>query len=95
MSYNVRPLRTKDRVYLDVLSESLNNPIRLLMGWAMIDSSSLPPVSLLGDCKRLSEWRDIAASGGRETLALYRRSFARYDEARLSTSYGRTWVTTV
>ena len=30
--YNVRPFRSKDRVYLDVLSESVNNPIRLLLG---------------------------------------------------------------
>ena len=27
IAYNVRPLRTKERVYLDVLSESVNNPI--------------------------------------------------------------------
>lgn len=31
--YNVKPFRTKDRVYLDVLSESINNPIRLSLGW--------------------------------------------------------------
>jgi decaprenyl-phosphate phosphoribosyltransferase len=31
--YNVKPFRTKDRVYLDVLSESVNNPIRLALGW--------------------------------------------------------------
>ena len=45
--YNVRPFRTKDRVYLDVLSESLNNPIRLTLGWAMMVSKTLPPASLL------------------------------------------------
>lgn len=33
MLYNVRPFRTKERVYLDVLSESVNNPIRLALGW--------------------------------------------------------------
>ena len=26
--YNVEPIRTKDKIYLDVLSESINNPIR-------------------------------------------------------------------
>jgi decaprenyl-phosphate phosphoribosyltransferase len=31
--YNVRPIRSKERVYLDVLSESVNNPIRFAMGW--------------------------------------------------------------
>lgn len=31
--YNVRPLRSKERVFLDVLSESINNPIRFALGW--------------------------------------------------------------
>lgn len=31
--YNVRPFRTKERVYFDVLSESVNNPIRFVLGW--------------------------------------------------------------
>lgn len=31
--YNVRPFRSKERVYLDVLSESVNNPIRFALGW--------------------------------------------------------------
>lgn len=94
VSYNVQPLRTKDRVYLDVLSEALNNPIRLLMGWAMIDAGSLPPVSLimafwfggafLMNSKRLAEYRDIVASDGTTTLGRYRRSFQFYDENRLS-----------
>ena len=30
--YNVRPFRTKEVAYLDVLSESINNPIRLFLG---------------------------------------------------------------
>ena len=34
--YNVRPFRTKDRIYLDVLSESINNPLRLMLGWAAV-----------------------------------------------------------
>ena len=94
ITYNVRPIRTKDRPYLDVLSESLNNPIRLLIGWAMVDATSLPPVSLffafwfggafLMNSKRLAEYRDIVASNGRETLGLYRRSFRHYTEAHLS-----------
>ncbi len=94
VTYNVQPLRSKDRIYLDVLSESLNNPIRLLMGWAMVDSDSLPPVSLvmafwfggafLMNSKRLAEYRDIIASNGAETLGRYRRSFRFYTENRLS-----------
>ncbi|MBC8986435.1 UbiA prenyltransferase family protein [Pedobacter sp. N36a] len=31
--YNVKPFRSKDRVFLDVLSESVNNPIRFAAGW--------------------------------------------------------------
>lgn len=31
--YNVRPFRTKEKVFLDVLSESVNNPIRFALGW--------------------------------------------------------------
>ncbi|CAM3342502.1 UbiA family prenyltransferase [Paracoccus nototheniae] len=94
VTYNVMPIRTKDRIYLDVLSESLNNPIRLLMGWAMIDGGSLPPASLfmafwfggafLMNSKRLAEYRDIVASDGQEILGRYRRSFRHYTENRLS-----------
>jgi 4-hydroxybenzoate polyprenyltransferase len=92
--YNVRPMRTKDLVYVDVLTESLNNSIRLTLGWVMVDPSTLPPASLLlgfwfggaflMNSKRLAEYRDIVASAGRDTLHLYRRSFRSYTEARLS-----------
>lgn len=34
--YNVKPFRSKDRVYLDVLTESVNNPIRFTLGWFMV-----------------------------------------------------------
>ncbi len=40
--YNVRPMRSKERVYLDVLSESVNNPIRFALGWFMV----IPAVGL-------------------------------------------------
>lgn len=94
VTYNVQPLRSKDRIYLDVLSESINNPIRLLMGWAMVDGGTLPPASLLlafwfggaflMNSKRLAEYRDIVASDGAEILGRYRRSFRFYTESRLS-----------
>lgn len=92
--YNAPPIRTKDRAYLDVISESFNNPIRLTLGWAMIDPATLPPVSLilgfwfggafLMNSKRLAEYRDIVASDGAEILGRYRRSFQTYTETRLS-----------
>jgi 4-hydroxybenzoate polyprenyltransferase len=94
--YNVPPLRSKDKAYLDVISESINNPIRLLIGWAIVDATSLPPASIilsywfggafLMAAKRLSEYREIAASHGADTLARYRVSFARYTEVSLTAS---------
>jgi 4-hydroxybenzoate polyprenyltransferase len=94
--YNVPPVRTKDRVYLDVISESINNPLRLLIGWAMVDPTTLPPSSVilaywtggafLMAAKRFSEFREIVASHGRELLERYRASFADYSEKSLAVS---------
>lgn len=91
--YNVRPFRSKDKAYLDVLSESINNPIRMMLGWAMIDQSTIAPSSLLlaywmggaflMGTKRLSEYREIAAGPGVGVLHRYRRSFQHYTEERL------------
>lgn len=91
--YNVLPVRSKDRAYLDVATEALNNPIRLALGWVMVDPSSAPPSSLLlaywaggaflMSIKRLAEYRTVSASQGIETLHLYRRSFRSYTESRL------------
>ncbi len=88
--YNAPPLRTKDKAYLDVLSESVNNPIRFLMGWFAVTGDFLPPASallaywmggaFLMAIKRYSEYRGI---GDPARAALYRRSFARYSEQSL------------
>lgn len=94
--YNVPGIRTKDRAYLDVLSEAINNPIRLTLGWAMVWPEALPPSSLLLSywmggaflmaIKRFAEYRSIGALVGVEALGLYRRSFRYYDENRLIVS---------
>src|SRR5437899_9482740 len=94
--YNVPPIRTKDKAYLDVISEAINNPLRLMIGWAMIDPTTLPPSSIiltywaggafLMAAKRLSEFREITASHGRELLQRYRASFAGYSEISLTVS---------
>ena len=94
--YNVPPLRTKDKAFLDVISESINNPLRLMIGWAMVDPTTLPPSSVillfwaggafLMAAKRLSEFREIAASHGRALLERYRASFAAYSETSLTVS---------
>ena len=91
--YNVRPFRTKDRVYLDVVSESINNPIRLCMGWLILIPNELPPSSLLlgywfGGAflmavKRFAEYRTI---GDASVAGEYRRSFKFYDEKSLLAS---------
>ena len=88
--YNVPPIRTKEWPYVDVLSESINNPIRLLLGWFALVDSYLPPVSLaiaywmagafLMAVKRYAEYRHI---GNPEVAAAYRRSFRHYTEERL------------
>ncbi|MEE4376644.1 MAG: UbiA prenyltransferase family protein [Candidatus Competibacteraceae bacterium] len=88
--YNVRPFRTKDRILLDVISESVNNPIRLLLGWSAIISGRLPPSSILLSywmggaflmaMKRYAEYRFI---DNPESAALYRRSFRFYTEETL------------
>ena len=88
--YNVPPIRTKDRQYLDVLSESINNPLRFMLGWTAVISALLPPSSILiaywmGGAylmavKRYSEYRFI---GDPERAALYRRSFLSYSEHSL------------
>jgi hypothetical protein len=88
--YNVPPIRTKEWVYLDVLSESINNPIRLMLGWFALNPSQFPPASLLlaywmvgaffMAVKRYAEFRHI---GDPRMAAAYRRSFAFYTEDRL------------
>jgi 4-hydroxybenzoate polyprenyltransferase len=93
LAYNVEPLRAKDRPFLDVATESLNNPIRLLLGWAIVAPTTLPPSSLmlgywmggafLMTVKRLAEYRTIAATHGAEVLGAYRRSFRYYNAERL------------
>lgn len=88
--YNVPPVRSKDLAYVDVLSESINNPLRLLLGWFVLVDSHVPPASLamaywmagafLMAVKRYAELRHI---GNREVAAAYRRSFRHYTEERL------------
>lgn len=88
--YNVRPLRTKEVPYLDVLSESVNNPLRLVLGWFALIPDRFPPVSLLlaywmvgaffMAMKRFAEYREI---GDKRVASRYRHSFAHYDEDRL------------
>ncbi len=91
--YNVPPIRTKDTAYLDVLTESLNNPIRLTLGWVMVAPTTLPPGSLLlaywmGGAylmalKRLAEYRAARDHDQLGSLGDYRKSFVTYTEETL------------
>jgi decaprenyl-phosphate phosphoribosyltransferase len=91
--YNVKPFRTKDRAYLDVVSESINNPIRLCIGWLIVIPEHFPPSSLLlgywfGGAflmavKRFAEFRTI---GDKQVAGQYRRSFQFYSEETLLAS---------
>ena len=88
--YNVKPIRTKDIPYLDVLSESINNMIRLLLGWFIINTQYQPPSSILIGywfagaflmaTKRFAEYRMI---GDPKQAGLYRKSFSHYTEHSL------------
>ena len=44
--YNVPPIRVKDIPFLDSTIESINNPIRFLIGWYIM-TEIFPPVSIL------------------------------------------------
>jgi decaprenyl-phosphate phosphoribosyltransferase len=91
--YNFRPFRTKDVPYLDVLTESINNPLRMLLGWYAVTSVLIPPVSLLiaywmigcyfMGLKRFSELSEI---GDRTLAGAYRASFKRYTPESLLVS---------
>ncbi len=88
--YNVKPLRTKDRVFLDVISESINNPIRLLLGWFIVTGNTIPPASFLFaywlggaflmNTKRYAEYKYI---NNPEIAHNYRKSFQFYTEQSL------------
>ena len=83
--YNIPPVRAKDIAYLDVLTESVNNPLRMLLGWYAVTSVLVPPVSLLMSywmigcyfmaLKRFSELREF---GDPAAAGAYRASFKRY-----------------
>lgn len=90
--YNVAP-RSKDMPYADVLSEAINNPLRMGAGWYCTGTAAIIPISLLISywmvgcyfmaLKRFAEYRFIADP---TRSAAYRKSFAYYDEPKLLVS---------
>lgn len=90
--YNTPPFRLKDIAYLDVMSESANSPIRVILGWYASGGNSLPPASLLVaiwslgcflmTAKRYAEYGFISNSVDR---VKYRKSYHKYTRETLST----------
>ena len=88
--YNVRPFRLKDRPYMDVLSESVNNPLRLMIGWYATGQAEPATLSIvlaywmfgafLMAVKRFAEYRHI---NDPEVACSYRESFRHYTEEYL------------
>ncbi len=91
--YNIPPVRSKDLPYLDVLSESINNPLRMLAGWYMTGIDAFAPISLLLSywfvgcyfmaIKRYAEYNEI---NDPTRAAAYRASFSWYTPERLLVS---------
>ena len=93
--YNVKPMRTKDVFILDVLSESVNNAIRLLLGWFILPINIVIPISMvlgywmtgafLMAIKRYAEYLMI---NDKKKASLYRKSFKYYtDKSLLTTAF--------
>ena len=90
--YNIPPFRTKDLPVIDILGESVNNPIRLLLGWlAVVNTFELPLVAILGywcfgailvTAKRLAEFRHFGPE-----LTMYRPTFKYYSGSLLVTLF--------
>jgi len=88
--YNIPPIRTKEKPYLDVLTESVNNPLRLLVGWYATGTLLVAPISLViaywmigaffMACKRYAEYNEFSEPS---QAAEYRSSFRYYNRERL------------
>ncbi len=90
-TYNVKPFRFKDIIILDIISESINSPIRLLLGWFLVFETTLPPISIvfafwtfgafLMTVKRLAELNRLREK--KINVIKYRKSLARYSNSLL------------
>jgi len=88
--YNVPPLRAKEVPILDVLVESANGPLRLLLGWFAVTTAGAPPASFVLACWALAalvmtgkRYSELLYIGSPRRAAAYRSSFGWYTERRL------------
>ena len=86
-AYNSPPVRTKDVPNLDVLTESINNPLRMLVGWYIVPNSPTPPVSLL-----ISYWMIGCFFMGLKRFAEDRSRSARSQQRPQECRFERTYV---
>ncbi len=88
--YNIPPVRIKDITYWDVVLESLNYPLRILVGWFCILPFSLPPSSIIliawtvgafmMSVKRLAEYQLFKKPS---QAVAYRKSYKKYNVKKL------------
>jgi len=94
MIYNIRPVRAKDIPFIDVISESINNPIRLFIGWYAVRTAlPLPPLDVivffwalgafLMTAKRIAELKLL----DKHNSTLYRPTFKYYSVKNLSAAF--------
>ena len=91
--YNLKPFRFKDIVYLDVITESLNNPIRLSLGWYMVTDNYIFSTEYLNfywftgaflmACKRISEIRYFMKYSNEDNLINYNKNYKYYSQNNL------------
>jgi decaprenyl-phosphate phosphoribosyltransferase len=88
--YNVRPIRLKDRIYMDVISESVNNPIRLAIGWhSIMPGKSVPASAFLSFwgigifLMSLKRYSEMVMINNPELLGQYRKSFIKWTPEKL------------
>jgi 4-hydroxybenzoate polyprenyltransferase len=92
-TYNLKPIRTKDVPFIDVLTESINNPVRFLIGWFIVTDAIIPPSSVLVaywmggaflmGIKRYAEYQTVKSVEGSNALSAYRKVFKTYTGDRL------------
>lgn len=92
--YNIPPLRFKDIAFIDVISESINNPIRFLIGWFVVIPFPLfPPITVLlfflftgmtlMTLKRYRELKYVLKNISQNMSSQYRKSYAVYTPSKL------------
>ena len=85
--YNIRPIRLKDLPFIDIICESANNPIRLMLGWVSAASDTAPLTLVIGfwciggflmGAKRHSELIQLSLILEKSKITEYRKSFSVY-----------------